>query len=345
MSRRPRRCRTSPVPAGSPGFANQSLIVAEWRAADPTLDRVAVYDVDPMGDPMVATRREFFHKFLRPWGAYFEPITGDYLFLSWGRCRPRLCRAGLRPDAADPLSRFAGSCVDRRMLRAAALALLICAADRAHACPQQRFSDAPLTPAGALLLDDGGVLMTQVAGNSDEVPHGGVQLHADGAIVETTEEPLAPTLWIVRPKIAARSKHSLELVGTNGHAVRTFDQDAGGKPLAAPNATIVSTLSKRDLGRGPYPAQGEMRIALTEDPPADAFVIVISVMRGKDRQGIAWAPVVKGQRGYTIGQYGKGCQPGNAAAQQGDRIVLQWFDIHGRGSARSGPIAVGVGQR
>jgi hypothetical protein len=71
------------VPAGSPGFTTQSLIVAEWRF-DSTMDRVAVYDVDAMGDPIVTTRREFFQEFPRPWGAYFEPVTGDYLFLSWG---------------------------------------------------------------------------------------------------------------------------------------------------------------------------------------------------------------------------------------------------------------------
>src|SRR5688572_22350453 len=72
------------VPAGSPGFARQSLIVAEWRRLDPSLDRVAVYEVDDRGDPLPDTRREFFSRFPRPWGAYFEPVTGDYLFLSWG---------------------------------------------------------------------------------------------------------------------------------------------------------------------------------------------------------------------------------------------------------------------
>ena len=76
------------VPAGSPGFANQSLIVAEWRAS--TDDRVAVYEVDAQGDPVVATRREFFKQFPRPWGAYFEPVTGDYMFLSWGTGADRL---------------------------------------------------------------------------------------------------------------------------------------------------------------------------------------------------------------------------------------------------------------
>jgi hypothetical protein len=72
------------VPAGSPGFTNQSLIVAEWSQADPSLDRVAVYEVDNSGDPVPSTRREFLSKFPRPWGAYFEPLTGDYLFLTWG---------------------------------------------------------------------------------------------------------------------------------------------------------------------------------------------------------------------------------------------------------------------
>ncbi len=72
------------VPAGSPGFAAQSLIVAEWRQSDRTLDRVAVYETDAAGDPVTATRREFFSRFPRPWGAYFEPVTGDYLFLTWG---------------------------------------------------------------------------------------------------------------------------------------------------------------------------------------------------------------------------------------------------------------------
>jgi hypothetical protein len=72
------------VPAGSPGFPRQSIIVAEWRRLDASADRVAVYEVDASGDPIVATRREFFSRFPRPWGAYFEPLTGDYLFLSWG---------------------------------------------------------------------------------------------------------------------------------------------------------------------------------------------------------------------------------------------------------------------
>ncbi len=72
------------VPAGSPGFPAQAVIVAEWRVGDASQDRVAVYDADAQGDPIPATRREFLSRFPRPWGAYFEPLTGDYFFLSWG---------------------------------------------------------------------------------------------------------------------------------------------------------------------------------------------------------------------------------------------------------------------
>lgn len=67
------------VPNGSPDFPNPSLVVAEW---DNTT--VAAYDVDAQGDPMVSTRRPFIDNFDKPWGAYFEPRTGDYFFLSWG---------------------------------------------------------------------------------------------------------------------------------------------------------------------------------------------------------------------------------------------------------------------
>jgi hypothetical protein len=28
--------------------------------------------------------------FPRPWGAYFEPVTGDYLFLTWGAGNDRI---------------------------------------------------------------------------------------------------------------------------------------------------------------------------------------------------------------------------------------------------------------
>lgn len=67
------------VPAGSPGFSKNRLILSEWSA-----DSVATYEVDGQGDPIVETRKAFFESFPKPWGAYFDPETGDFVFLTWG---------------------------------------------------------------------------------------------------------------------------------------------------------------------------------------------------------------------------------------------------------------------
>jgi hypothetical protein len=73
------------VPAGSPGFPKQSMIVAEWSGGV-----VSTYEVDDQGDPIVSTRKLFFDKFASPWGAYFDAVTGDYLFLTWGGTPDRI---------------------------------------------------------------------------------------------------------------------------------------------------------------------------------------------------------------------------------------------------------------
>jgi hypothetical protein len=84
------------IPPGSPGFSKPGILVTEWLRGDPKTftspltkyvpetEEIPAYDLDEAGDPMVASRRVFFSAFYRPWGAYFEPVTGDYMFLSWG---------------------------------------------------------------------------------------------------------------------------------------------------------------------------------------------------------------------------------------------------------------------
>ena len=67
------------VPKGSPAFDVDHLIVSEWST-----NTVGTYEVDAQGDPLPATRKDFFTAFPRPWGAYFEPQTGDFMFLTWG---------------------------------------------------------------------------------------------------------------------------------------------------------------------------------------------------------------------------------------------------------------------
>jgi hypothetical protein len=71
------------VPPDSPGFVEPAIITAEW-----SVDKVAVYDANDEGDPLVETRQDFFVQFPKPWGAYFDPESGDYLFLTWGATPP-----------------------------------------------------------------------------------------------------------------------------------------------------------------------------------------------------------------------------------------------------------------
>ena len=71
------------VPAGSPGFVEQAIIVSEYHEEDPDAAQVAVYDVNPLGDSIIGTRREFLSRFPRPWAAYFDRVSGDFLFISW----------------------------------------------------------------------------------------------------------------------------------------------------------------------------------------------------------------------------------------------------------------------
>lgn len=73
------------VPAGSPGFPKNRIIMSEW-----SVDSVATYEVDAVGDPDLASRKAFFEKFTKPWGAYFDPKTGDFLFLTWGPAPDRV---------------------------------------------------------------------------------------------------------------------------------------------------------------------------------------------------------------------------------------------------------------
>lgn len=68
------------VPLGSAQFMRASIILSEWTA-----NEVSVVEVDAQGNPLQGTRRQLFTRFPRPWGAYFEPETGDFLFMTWGR--------------------------------------------------------------------------------------------------------------------------------------------------------------------------------------------------------------------------------------------------------------------
>lgn len=65
--------------AANPGFGVDSIILSEYQAG-----KVAVYAIDANGDPVVATRRDFITGLSGAEGAVIDPLTGDFLFSTFG---------------------------------------------------------------------------------------------------------------------------------------------------------------------------------------------------------------------------------------------------------------------
>lgn len=90
------------VPLGSPLFGyDPTMIVSEYSAG-----RVAVYDMDANGDPIIASRRDFITDLSGAEGAAIDPLTGDFLFSTFGGGNKIVRVSGFAvpsPAAAMPL--------------------------------------------------------------------------------------------------------------------------------------------------------------------------------------------------------------------------------------------------
>jgi hypothetical protein len=73
------------VAAGSPHFANNSLLVSEWSA-----NKISTYEIDDKANPILATRRDFITGLQGAEGAYRDPATGDFFFSTWGQQADRV---------------------------------------------------------------------------------------------------------------------------------------------------------------------------------------------------------------------------------------------------------------
>ena len=67
------------VAAGNPQITVPSVLVSEYSAG-----AVSTYEVDPNGDPIVATRRVLLSGLSGAEGALIDPVTGDFLFSTFG---------------------------------------------------------------------------------------------------------------------------------------------------------------------------------------------------------------------------------------------------------------------
>lgn len=67
------------VPTGSAVFAPGSVLIAEWGAGN-----VSTYETDANYNPIAGTRQVFISGLLGAEGAFIDPVTGDFLFSTFG---------------------------------------------------------------------------------------------------------------------------------------------------------------------------------------------------------------------------------------------------------------------
>jgi hypothetical protein len=67
------------IAAGNPLFTSNSLLIAEYSAG-----RIGAYELDGSGNPLVNTRRDFITQLTGAEGAAIDPLTGDFLFSTFG---------------------------------------------------------------------------------------------------------------------------------------------------------------------------------------------------------------------------------------------------------------------
>ena len=67
------------VPLGSPSFPGDSLLLSQY-----SLGKVAAFETDANGDPVVSTSRDFITGLTGAEGAHIDAVTNDFMFSSFG---------------------------------------------------------------------------------------------------------------------------------------------------------------------------------------------------------------------------------------------------------------------
>ena len=86
--------------SSNPQFANDSVLVSEYSLGD-----IASYEIDGNGDPDTATRRVFMTGLTGAEGAVIDPLTGDFLFSTFGGGNRVIVVKGFVPPPSTTIRR------------------------------------------------------------------------------------------------------------------------------------------------------------------------------------------------------------------------------------------------
>ena len=85
------------IAAGNPGFDVNGMLVAEYGA-----NRISAYEVDAEANPVLATRRTFLSGLTGAEGAAIDPLTGDFLFSTFGGSNRIVAVQGFMAPIPEP---------------------------------------------------------------------------------------------------------------------------------------------------------------------------------------------------------------------------------------------------
>jgi hypothetical protein len=86
------------IESGNAGFVVDSLLVSEFGAS-----KIGAYEIDANADPILATRRDFLIDLNGAEGAAIDPVTGDFLFSTFGLTNEVIAVGGFLPPTVVPL--------------------------------------------------------------------------------------------------------------------------------------------------------------------------------------------------------------------------------------------------
>lgn len=72
------------IAAGSPGFEKDSVLLSRYGASGGAQGNVGTYEIDENGDPIPESFRLFIDGLVGAEGAVIDPLTGDFLFSTFG---------------------------------------------------------------------------------------------------------------------------------------------------------------------------------------------------------------------------------------------------------------------
>ena len=87
------------VPTGSALFPDPTVLVTEFGKSE-----VAAYDLDPDGIPVYASRRTFVSGLSGAEGGAIDPVSGDFVFSTFGTANQVVVVGGFLPPVPEPAS-------------------------------------------------------------------------------------------------------------------------------------------------------------------------------------------------------------------------------------------------